>query len=188
MIKLNEGQKREPIGGHHFKEKGHMIKGETFDEVVSNLAQYRLDNSIPLGTPKMDVLKYYAAHFPFMVLIDENGKPPRDPNKDYVDWREWVWEMWRKPELRFITQKEAAERWIECSQCQHNRTLRNAESREGKEIVKKTFLLRRGENVPKFVGFCACHRLDIGIASFLEAPRQRSGKREDSEQPPQCWV
>ncbi len=176
------------MGGHHFKEKGHLLRGSTFAEVVEALAQYRLDNAIPVGNPKMDVLQYYARHYPYMVLIDEHGKAPRDPNKDYIAWRDWVWEMWRRPELRFVTTKEAAERWIECSQCPHNRSLRGSETREGREVVKKTFLLRRGEEVPKFVGFCACHKFDIGVASFLETPRLRSGKNEDTQQPPSCWV
>lgn len=187
-IKLNPDQQRQPIGGHHFKENGHMLRGDTFDEVVSELATYRLNNSIPIGNPKQDVIAYYAEKFPYMVMLDEDPPEPIKRSEEYLAWRSWVWEMWKKPELRHVTTKEAAERWIECSQCPYNKSILETVTREGREVSKKAFLLRRGENIPSFVGFCACHRFDIGVASLLENPASRSEKNKDTEQPAGCWV
>jgi hypothetical protein len=187
MIKLNKDQQRQPIGGHHFNDNGFMIRGESFDEVVAKIKEYRLNNALPVGKPDMEVLQYYSDKYPFMVHNDDGTPPPKGPSKSYADWREWVWGLWRKPELRHVTGKEAAERWVECSMCPYNIPI-NTDGMEAKEIAKKAFLLRRGESVPKFIGFCACHRFDIGVASFLEAPGKRSGKKEDSETHPGCWV
>src|SRR5258705_12465900 len=109
MLKLNLNSQRLPIGGHHFREKGYMMKGENLAEVVKKVEAFRLDNHHPIGNPEQDVLFYYAVHFPWIVIYDEEPDPEFD--SDYKDWRDWLHKTWMLPPKKMVTVKEASLRW-----------------------------------------------------------------------------
>jgi len=175
-----------PIGGHHFIEDGINMKGDTLEAVVRKITDYRINNSRPLGDPKQEVLQYYAINWPYMVEEDEIPSKPRI--KNHLDtWMSWIRSQWAFPPQRIVTSKEAEPRWAICLKCPHNITLQ-PETEEHRECMRKSFLLKRGVDTPKKLGFCSLHLFDISVASFLEAPAKVSGIGKDTAQPPSCWV
>lgn len=185
-LRLNKDQQRQPIGGHHFSENGQTFKDDTFGGVVKKLTGYRLTNGMPMGEPEQDVLLFYAQKWPFMVQEDYADPPPM--NSDTITWwMAWIRKQWGKSRGRTITSKEAAIRWETCLKCPHNIKIEPS-SPEQKEMARKSFLLRAGQDVPKDLGFCALHRHDTSVAVFTEAPVQSSEKPKDLANYPGCWV
>lgn len=185
--KLRPGQQLRPIGGHHFIEDGVKFEGDTPEEVVTKLSDYRLNNGAPIGQPMQELLSYYAKNWPFMVDEDYGAEPPQTPSLRLTKWVEWVRSMWGKPSLKQITPKEAVTRWEVCLICPANVQL-DPSTPEQMETKRKAFMLRRGQDVPAKLGFCSCHRWDLPSAVFIEAPVVVSGKLKDAVQPPNCWV
>ena len=118
MLKLNEKQQRTPIGGHQFHEYGNTFRGESFDEVVKKLKDFRLTNNLRLGDPEQEVLLHYATHWPWMVRRIPDVEQEEE-SSDYKDWRAWVQRTWKKPPVKMITTKEASDRWNSCLTCPH---------------------------------------------------------------------
>jgi hypothetical protein len=186
MFKLNQDQKRLPLGGHHFTEKGHTIKADTFKQVVEKLEQYRLNNNMAVGQPDQDVLFYYALNFPWMVK--EDGKPDPIEPEDYKAWRSWIQKTWNKPPKKIITRKEASTRWEVCKLCPHNRTIGWPDSVEASQFARKAFLIRRGIEIPEDLGYCDLHKADLGVFTLTETPSSHSEKPKDIANEPSCWV
>lgn len=186
MYKLNQDQKRLPFGGHHFYDKGFMIKGETVKEVVGKITDYRLNNNRPIGNPEQEVLEYYALNFPWMVKKD-NEEVPKE-NESYALWRKWVQKTWTNPPKKLITTKEASFRWDVCKKCPHNKPINWPESDESTQITRKAFLLRQGMEIPEELGFCSLHNVDIGVLTFIETPKDYSEQKKDTPGYPSCWV
>lgn len=177
----------QPIGGHHFREDGVLFEGDTLDEVLTKLSDYRVNNSAPLGDPEQEILAYYAKNWPFMVDEDEDAKPPEPVGWMNAAWVSYLRKMWTRPATKQITPKEASTRWEVCLKCPHNRQI-SLTTQEEKEMERKSFMLRKGQNVPDKIGFCALHRWDTKSSVFIEAPAAVSGKLKDATNYPGCWV
>jgi hypothetical protein len=186
MFKINPNQKRLPLGGHHFYEKGFMIRGETHIEVADKLKDYRLNNNMPIGMPEQDVLFYYALNFPWMVI--EDGKPDPVEPEDYKSWRDWIQKTWNRPPKKVITKKEAATRWETCLDCPHNKSMDWPETEESSQFSRKAFLIRRGAEIPENLGYCDLHKVDLGVFTLSETPIVHSEKPKDIANEPRCWV
>lgn len=184
-LKLN--MKREPFGGHHFRENGATLKGDNFNDVVDLLTNFRLINGRPIGNPTQEVINYYAEKFPWMVEYDLSGEEDEPVNQEYEAWRDWVSSVWGKPQNKFITRKEASFRWEVCKKCPFNIGSTWTETKESTEFSRKSLLLKRGEKTPENMVFCSLHHADIGVASFLESPRDFSRKDKNKSDHPGCW-
>lgn len=184
---IRKGQQLRPHGGHHYHAHGIKFEGDNHKDVYEKLTTYRLNNTIPIGDPEQEVLSYYAREFPWMV--DEvEALPSIKKNDYYARWRAFVQNTWKHPLTRTITAKEASSRWDVCAKCPYNVKLSVGSSQEGQELLRRTFLLRRGQEVPAKLGFCSLHSFDIGVASLLETPVEVSGKMKDAANAPDCWV
>lgn len=186
-IKLRVHQHMRPIGGHHYVAHQIRFEGDTLDEVAQKVSDYRLNNSIAIGDPKDEILRYYLASYPFMVDIDE--APDRVNTLDEIKraWVEWVRSRWSHPQGKTVTPKEAAIRWQVCLGCPHNRPF-EAATPEEMEMDRKAFLMRKGHGVPAKLGFCSLHKWVTPIAVFSEAPAAASGKLKETANYPGCWV
>lgn len=185
--KLRESQQLRPFGGHHFKDHGVTFTGDTLDEVVKKLEDHRINNALPVGNPKQDVLRYYAVKWPFMVDDDYTPPKPEKPNVLMERWVRWVRKYWGKSLGRMVTSHEAAARWDICMKCPHNIKL-DPSSREEKEMQRKAFLMRAGQDIPKELGFCSLHWADTTVSVWAEAPVKVSEKPKDLVNYPGCWV
>lgn len=187
MLKINKDQMRLPFGGHHFYEDGLMMKGDTFDEVKEKLTDFRLNNNRPLGNPGQDILLYYAVNFPWVVKEDENEIP--EESQSFLDWRAWIQKTWNRPPKKTIVTKEAEMRWVICMACPHNVPTSNGNRKiEVDQLKRKAFILRRGVKIPSDLGFCSLHRFDLGVATFIETPKDHSEQQKDTPNYPSCWV
>ncbi len=184
---LKPNSKREPFGGHHFRENSVTLKGDTFDEVVDLLSNFRLINGKPIGNPRQEVINFYAEKFPWMVEWDLEGKEDEPEKQEYLDWRDWVSSMWGKAQGKFITRKEASFRWDICKNCPHNVGTPWKETKESIEFSRKSLLLKRGEKTPEKYQYCDLHRADVAVASFLESPQEFSRKDKNKSNHPGCW-
>lgn len=188
MLRLNPDQLRQPHGGHNFLiPNGPAVKGESLKEVVQKVVDYRINNNIPLGDPEQEVLYYYALHWPYMV---EPVEPKRIPaaSSRFGGWSKWIRKSWINPPKKIITTKEAVGRWEVCATCPHNKRFDWKETNETAALTQRAFLLRRGIDAPKDLGYCDLHMADLSVLTFLETPESFSEKSKDKEQPPKCWV
>ncbi len=186
--RLNKHQKRLPLGGgHHFPEKGAMIKGESFNEVVELLASFRLFNGKPLGNPVQEVTDYYADKYPWMVELDTEPVEEEELEEEYVAWRDWISSVWGKPMGRFLSKRESSDRLQICKNCPHNVGKPWYEGEEAVEFNRKSLMLKRGNLVDEKLGYCDLHKCDIGVSSFIENPIPVSRKPKDEQDYPACW-
>jgi hypothetical protein len=188
MIRFNRKQQRQPIGGHHFPEPGLMIKGETFDEVVKKLRTFRLDNGIKLGDPERDVLVYYASKFPYMVEEYWPERVEQEADNDFLRYAHWLRTTWQNPPKSLVTKLEANDRAEKCRACPHNVKNRWKDGLEQQDLLRRSFMLRYGQNSPEYLGFCSCHRADLSVFVYLADPKSFSVKEKTTEQPSGCWV
>jgi hypothetical protein len=187
MLKINKDQMRLPLGGHHYYEDGLSLKGDTFEEVREKLSDFRLNNNRPVGNPGQDILIYYAVNFPYMVREDETEIPQE--TKVFTRWRAWVQKTWTHPPKKTLTTKEASFRWDVCKTCPHNLPIISGlKHSEFEQITRKAFMLRRGAKIPQELGYCSLHHFDLGVATFIETPKDHSERRKDTPDYPSCWV
>ncbi len=186
-LRLKENQKRLPFGGHHFRENGVTLKGDTFEDVEELLSNFRLINGKPIGNPKDEIIAYYAEKFPWMVEYDTNEQVVEPLSEEYIAWRDWISSIWGKTQGHFITRKEASFRWEICKKCPHNVGSPWDDSKESIEFSRKALLLKRGENTPENLRYCDLHKVDIGVASFQESARDLSRKDDNKPDHPGCW-
>lgn len=186
MLELNKNQKRLPIGGHHYAEYGVTFKGETFAEVVADVEKFRVNNCITIGNPEQDVLFFYMKHWPYMVVevVGVSGKP----SSKYENWRSWIQKTWKNPPQKTLVPKEAQERWDVCKGCKFNEIMNWEQTDESKEMMRRSFLLRRGVDVPKKIGYCSRHRCDLPFFVFIEEADKFSAKSKDCEAFAGCWI
>lgn len=187
MLKLKPDSKKSPVGGHHFIEKETTFKGDTFVELVKKLRDFRLHNNIPVGQPDQDILEFYAAYWPWLVKEDRETPPPDPMPSQYDRWMEWIDRTWSRPPGKFITSKEAKDRWAVCEKCPFNEQFKFDETDESAQLTRRSFLLRRGLDAPAHLGFCACHNADLASFSYFDKSKDFSS-RKDLEQPTNCWV
>lgn len=165
-----------------------MIQGDSYEDVVSQIKDYRLNNGKPIGSPSMDVLRYYQRVCPWMVIDDLKPALESPISEIYGQWRAWISDMWKNPVSAGLSRKEASFRWDKCLTCPHNVPKEWPASLESAEMHKRAYLLGQGMNIDDGIGFCNLHKLDIGVASLFEKPKQSSRKDEAAEQPAECWV
>ncbi len=187
MLKLNETSKREPFGGHHHIEYGITFRADSFTALVEKVSSFRLQNNIPVGNPEQEILSRYAQFWPWLVRQERDAEPLTD-RLDYREWRYWLQKTWRTPPAKLITTREARDRWVKCQTCPANLKKTWDESDESSEVTRRAYLLRRGMDVPDYLGFCACHKTDLGVFTFIEAAKDYSARKTTEASPDGCWV
>lgn len=184
---LNKNQHRRPFGGHHYPELGLVVRSNTFEGVVQKVKELRLNNGHPEGDVEQDVLRYYAEHFPYMVQSGDTKGPALQPS-NYFKWRDWIRYMWYDPAKKMVTKKEAQLRWETCKNCPFNVPKNWKETDESAEFTRRAYLLRVGQEIPDYLGFCSCHRVDLGLFTFLDEPAKVSNKNKGDVQPKECFL
>jgi len=188
MLELNQNSLKQPYGGHHFPEKGLMIRADSFKELAVKLREFRINNNRPSGNPEQDILVFYAKNWPWLVRTPEIQPEEINEDEDYVGWRKWIYRIWDNPFQELASQKEADDRTDICKSCPHNKPMSWQSTHESTELARRAFLLRRGINKPDNIGYCGLHHADISILCFSSKPREFSGAKKDTAQPPKCWV
>lgn len=187
MLKFNTKQHRPPMGGHQFPSHGMIFRGDTIEDVIKKIKDFRLNNNIAAGDPEQEVLRHYAQHWPWTVRrsIEVEAGVESD---EYVAWRTWLHETWRKPVSKCVVPKEASERWLKCTNCPMNQKISGQNHHEENELRKRAFVLRKGVDVPSWLGYCSHHRWDTPVASFIEDAKQHSNAKSGTTAPAGCWV
>lgn len=187
-LRLNPDQLRQPFGGHQFPNSdGRILRGDKFSDVVKELVDFRSTNGIQMGNPEQEILAYYSIHWPFMIeKVDDN--PIHSPTSLFLGWSRWVRRTWRNPPKKFVSTREASERWKVCEKCPFNKEFDWPTTIESSAISQRAYLLRKGIDVPDHLGYCACHGCDIGAMSFIATPDQFAETDKTLEKPAACWV
>ena len=180
---LNEGTP----GGHQFTEKGVTFTGDRFKEVVKKLRLFRINNGIPEGYPDQDILIRYAEKWPYLVEEDTTMVffSPKDDSPIFR-WKKWVMNLWKNPPKSLISAKEAKPRWEICKDCKFNLELSISPRGEDAGMERRSFLLRRGQDVPDYLNFCSLHGMPLDVGCLLENPAQFS--TANGEKYDKCWV
>lgn len=164
---------RQPIGGHHFpvsKPIVSILKGETLDELVQELTDFRINNGISLNNPLQDILEYYRQKWPYLVVVEQGDT--EENSIRFEVWRSWIQRTWAHPPKNLVPVKTAQERWDICEKCPYNKTKNWTRNDEHYELTKRAFLLRRGIDVPKYLGYCSFHGVDLGAFTMFDHPEK----------------
>jgi hypothetical protein len=172
-LEYNPNCQRQPFGGHHFTERGVTMQEDTLEELTQKLTDFRVNNGLILGNPLQDILAYYQTKWPYLVQRSEDQSQGEESAR-YTLWRSWLHATWKNPPKNLIPLREAKERWEVCKDCKFNRKRNWVKSLESLELTRRAFMLRRGIDVPDYLGFCAYHGADLGVFTMLEHPESFS--------------
>ena len=186
MKRLNTSAQRKPIGGHHFTDRGQIIKADTFSELVDAVAEYRLANSWPLGEPEDEVLAYYETIAPWLVVDDGTPPRPRGIPAHVRALRDWLNAVKLAGNVSLCSKKEAAERAEGCKGCKYASDLDWAYSDETEEMERRAALLRGMRQSDVNDTYCRLHKWEVGVAVNLARPSAPAGAAERS--PERCFV
>lgn len=186
MLALNEKAMKQPIGGHHYACHGIMFRGDSFTEVVEKLANFRINNGIPIGNPDQEILMTYAASYPN--LVKTRIGDAEKPSEEYRKWRLWVNSVWKDPPSKQISERQAKERWKKCIGCKYLTDYPWKKTDESAQIQRRAFLLRKGAACPEKIQFCSLHLADIPVLSFIETPAKYTDAPKDKVDESGCWV
>lgn len=187
MMVINKSQHRRPMGGHHYPEGAIVVRGDTVEQVAEKIKDLRINNGIPVGDPYRDIIDYYEKRFPFMLKHGEEvAKKELHPR--YVRFRHWIQALWKNPPKRLITKKEASLRWDICKTCPKNWKKAWDKSEESQELERRAYMMRYGQQVPEFLGYCTCHRADLPVLIYLDKPEEFSAKDKNEQAPKECWL
>jgi len=186
-LKIKANSMREPPGGHHFTESGVTFTGDKFEEVVNKLTLFRINNGVALGMPAQDILMRYAKKWPYLVERDFSVEETKPDTNLRERWSKWIAKLWSKPPKSLISAKEAKPRWDICKDCKFNVDLDVSDSGEDGQIKRRSFLLRRGQDVPDSLNFCSFHGMPLDVGCLLENPGDFSSA-PPGEKYEKCWV
>ena len=172
---------REIPGGPHFQpEGGPLLKGESVDELVERLEEYRAANGQPEGNPVAEITQYYAKAYPWSV--EQCAEAPSSPLSPRLFTRVAAWTngLWALPPKKLLSVEDAEFRFNACLACPWRRKALPKGFPAGKETSRRLYLLRRAAEVPEGLGVCRYHGWDNSLACLLENPA--------AEGPPECWA
>lgn len=182
MLHYNDKQHIPPHGGHQFSERGAQFKADSFDDLKEQVSEFRIRNSIPVGLPDQDILKFYAGKWPWTVISD--GLPAPEENSDFSRWRQWIHKSWSGGPVKMKTATEAKERWKICIDCSFRKKV-VSDSAESKALEGKSLILRSGQQTPS-LGFCSLHGVDLDVLSFHA--QTETNRNTKDKGPANCWV
>ncbi len=186
MHKINTFAQRKPIGGHHFTDRGQIIKADTYKELVREVADFRLANGYDYGNPEQDVLSYYLSIAPWLVESDIEDKLPQGISERGKQMRDWVNGIWQAGNVVLATPKTANERCEGCKGCKYSEAIDWDENSELMETQKRAALIRNMRKTTQNDRFCLLHKWVNGIAVWLLKPRVLTDAKRNS--PMQCFV
>lgn len=185
MRQYNKNAQRRPIGGHHFTDRGQIIRADTFQELVQAIEDYRVSNSWPLGYPEADLLDHYAKVAPWLVLEDDEVKARGIP-EHVKPLFSWLNEVKGSGSMGLCTKLEAKERWAGCVGCKYSSEVDWDYSAETKKMQVDAALLRRMQKSPVENSYCRLHKWATGVAVFLAKQKVSPANKERS--PGGCFV
>lgn len=186
MKTLNKDAQRKPIGGHHFTDRGQIIRGDTFREVVQGVEDFRLANGYPLGHPEQEVLAYYEAIAPWLVVESAGeGLLPSIP-KHLEPLRDWLNGVWKAGNVVLASKIDVKERCVGCEGCKYATEIDWDCSVETEELRKRAELIKGMRPTPLDESYCRLHKWHNGVAVSLLKPRVNAAAKERS--PGKCFV
>lgn len=186
MKEINPDAQRKPIGGHHFTDRGQIIHSDSFLELVQSLSDFRLANSFPFGEPKEEILAYYAAIAPWLVIDDDVKTRYMGVPAHVKPLREWLNETYRAGSVVLCSKIEAKERWAGCEGCKYASVIDWSYSIEMESLEKKVELLKGMKETPLDDSYCRLHKWATGAATYIKKPKINEINKERS--PDSCFV
>lgn len=187
LLTVNRAFPRNPPGGHHFIDRGTLIRGEDADKVLEGMRKYRAENSFPLGDPEGELAAFYQVIAPYLVATD--GPPTQPAITLAMQCATWNMRAWQKrPELLPET-AITKERLQTCYACPHWAKVAEppADGTPDRDYYRKAD--RRAVQMVGRIdyleyGFCDHHHWPILIGARLSQPIGLA-----ADQPIDgCWV
>jgi len=186
MMRYNENAQRRPIGGHHFLDRGQIIRADTFRELVQAIQDYRVSNSWPLGDPEADVLEHYAKVAPWLVVEDGEPVKARGIPEHVKPLFIWLNDVKQSGGTGLCTKAEAKERWAGCVGCKYSSEIDWDYSPETSKMQVDAAIIRRMQKSPVENSYCRLHKWATGVAVFLAKQKVSPANKERS--PDGCFV
>lgn len=189
-----------PPSGWHFpvgpKQTAPVISAESLDRLEELVRQYRIDNSIKIGRPDIDIEKYICGNWPhYCIPVDQLTKPQLKEMQEPVTKPliervlQWVSNRYSLGgTFALVPQSEAIRRASICSQCPQNREWRTNCGPCNEQVERHSLLVRQNATTPfhrRLLG-CSAAGHDNQTAIWLK-PKQLQ-HRKHYPLPSNCWM
>jgi hypothetical protein len=181
-IKFKDRLAMQPAGGWHFIENGTTFQGDTPEEVISKVSDYRVRNGIAQGDPRADLLHFVATRWPNLVTIDDGPPVTVVENPIYEHGWNWLVSLTHYTNPGDVPFQQAEEQKRICSECPLNIPYPKGDDVLKTDFERRSFLMRKGRSSD--LGFCFHHRWDNRVAVF----RNRNAINAQPDSPPFCWM
>jgi hypothetical protein len=196
-------------GWHFFDGDGTKVEGNSHDELVKNVIQYRISNNFPTGNPEVEVDTQICARQPSVCgagyqeanFTDAPAKLYGQPLKRRLIDRIAQWTANRTSRLgavHYVPAEEAQRRAAICAACPQNTLTWKSEAtkdcapcRERISALEiQSFKLKKGNQLPieKRLGACRALGHINEVAIWLEEPQLRHRKYFLNDTPSVCWL
>lgn len=187
-----------PPGGFHYVEKhaGAEIRltGDSVDTLAQAIEKYRLNNGIPLGDPKQNVVDYICGNWPHFCNQNENhsyieGIKPNSTAGLATRAAAWMTRLWNIGASNFVKQDEAEKRAATCKGCPMNKDFRAggcSSCVQGVDRLAYLWLSKR--ETKNWHDLKACRATGAHLQASVFAAKQPDASAEEALQFPEyCW-
>lgn len=187
-----------PPGGFHYTEKhaGSEIRltGDSVDTLAAAIEKYRLNNGIPLGDPKKDVVDYICgnwSHFCNKTEFTGYLEPNVSTDATFLTRvSAWVTKLWNIGANNFVPEKEAQRRAEICKSCPLNQDFRAGCKSCIQGTDRMVFLWSKGKTIPHdlFHSLKGCRATGAHLQASVFANKQPEiSEQEIAQLPAHCW-
>lgn len=176
-------------GGWHYIINGVKITSDTsFDDLVYQVIEYKVNNKIPVGNVVEEVTKWICESYPRQcnILNEENGSGPivQNDTQAYLDSLTIWGQIKMKENSKLVESPVAEERAYKCAHCPNNRFWDKQGCKSCLENMKRIFgLLRNTKEV-------SCHAQLGGCTALTHDNRTAVWLEENNTAenlPSHCW-
>lgn len=184
-------------GGFHFNQNipGGMIRNitaSTKDELIREVLKFRVDNSLEIGNPELEIDEYLCGLWPHLCANLLPRPADESPKGKTQRQRTTNWRYNRYAQAQGIEKRESQEvadaRAEICAGCEYNVDNKDNCSPCVAANDKALFVLRGGKSTKMKVGGCAILGQDNETAAFLPQELLTYKKQYQDQLPSYCWL
>lgn len=184
MLEVKRGHAKPPKDGHRFPiYPGGFLKGDTVEEVLEKMEDYRAENAFPLDDPETDLAYFYLKNAKYLVRVVE-GERFKLPSLIIA---EAIMALWREhPKVMPADSLIPGIRSKTCASCPMRREFPyGRDLGSSRPYVKKAHQRARmlaGDREVAEGDYCHICKIPLDLINRVEAPELLQSA------PKSCWV
>lgn len=194
MKRLNRGRvpPGDGVATYHYPQGAVVIHGNTREELVRNIFEYRMRNGLAIGDIEADVDAYYCAKWPGFCNDSEpgTGKPPRDVMLNRVTtWVAGAAQQMPRGGYEMTAADEAERRAAICTQCRKNTAWKVGCAGCSSVTSQLILAVKKNRKTSRDGSLMACEvgSWENGAAAHLPVTALPLHEALRAELPDECW-